>query len=103
MSDKDIIDNLKKEIAYLRSELDRLPSVLNVLREAIKFNSDDTTKHIVYIYEFIKTLDDRVAPMEKQIFPNVSEAREQLGLIMAKLSRAREEEADGKKSSPDCG
>lgn len=102
MSDKDIIDQLTKEVAYLKSELDKLPDVLEVLRDVIKFNSDDTTKHIVYIYEFIKVLDDRVAPIEEKLFPNVSEARAQLGLIMAKLKRAREE-LDEKKSSPDCG
>ena len=102
MSDKDIIDNLTKEVAYLRSELDRLPGVLNTLREAIKLTSDDTTKHIVYIYEFIKVLDDRCAPMEAKLFPHVTEARERLEYIIAKLKHERDE-ADGKKNSPDCG
>ena len=102
MSDKDIIDNLTKEVAYLRSELDLLPGVLNTLREVIKFDFEDTSKHIIYIYEFIKTLDDRCAPMEAKLFPNVTEARERLGYIMAKLKHEREK-ADKKKNSPDCG
>ena len=102
MSDKDIIDNLTKEVAYLRSELDRLPDILNTLREVISLDFNDTSKHIVYIYEFIKMLDDRCAPMEAKLFPNVTEARERLGYIMAKLKHERDE-ADEKKNSPDCG
>jgi hypothetical protein len=90
MSDKDIIDQLTRDVAYLKSELDKLPDVLKALREVITFDFKDTSKHIVFIYDCINTLSDRLTPLERELFPNVIIAREQLGSIIEKLKRDAE-------------
>jgi hypothetical protein len=93
MENEDIIEELKREIARLRSDLD-------ILNGACKSESENTTGHIKYIYKYLKLLDDRgvahrksvaevlmvhrdaIAPIEEKIFPGVNKARGQLATIM---------------------
>lgn len=108
MHDQNIIDELKKEIARLRSDLEHLNGMC-------KSDSEDTTDHIKYIYKYLKMLDDRsvsdlnlmaetmivlrdaIDPMEERLFPGVAKAREQLAAIVA-TRKAELKEKDNKKS-----
>ena len=91
MTDTETIDELKREVAYLK---ERLKGVHAVMEKEMC----DNTKHIVYIYEFITALDDRLIPLEGKLFPKVAEAREQLRLIMQNLKGAPNAEPDAKNS-----
>lgn len=94
MQDQDTIDELKNEIARLKSDLAKLNGMC-------KSESENTTDHIKYIYNYLKMLDDRsvadlnlvaetmtvlrdaISPMEERLFPGVAKAREQLAAIAA--------------------
>ncbi len=100
MSDKDIIDQLTKEVSDLKLELANLHRML-------KQESDSSTKHISEIYKRIRdinnlsvnnisTLYDMVTPIEQKIFPEISRARQQLGSILEK-SESDSGDAQGKK------
>ena len=87
MTDIDTIDKMKKEIAYLKGEL-------NGFHAAAKFASDDTTKHIVYIYKYMKMLNseiehiyDVIGPIEEKMFPDVRDARRELWSIMEEMEK----------------
>jgi hypothetical protein len=109
MQNDDVIDELRKEIAELRADL-------KSLNGAHKAESENTTEHITYIYKYVKMLDDRsardlrlhvedfkllveyllvlqdsVSPLEEQIFPGVSKARQQLATIVKNLKVAAQE------------
>ena len=96
MQDQDTIDELKNEIARLKSDLAQLNGMC-------KSESENTTDHIKYIYNYLKVLDDRslkdfellieylvvikdsVSPLEEKLFPGVSKARQQLAAIVENL------------------
>ena len=96
MQDQDTIDELKNEIARLKSDLAKLNGMC-------KAESEDTTRHVKYIYNYLKVLDDRslkdfellieylvvikdsVSPLEEKLFPGVSKARQQLAAIVENL------------------
>jgi hypothetical protein len=102
MQDQGVIDELKNEIARLKSDLAKLNGMC-------KSDSENTTDHIKYIYNYLKMLDDRsvadlnlvaetmtvlrdaIHPMEEKIFPGVAKAREQLAAIAANRAFATEE------------
>jgi len=102
MQDQDTIDELKNEIARLKSDLAQLNGMC-------KSESENTTDHIKYIYNYLKMLDDRsvadlnlvaetmtvlrdaISPMEEKIFPGVAKAREQLAVIAASREFVAEE------------
>jgi hypothetical protein len=104
MQNDDVIDELKKEIAGLRSDLDFLNGMC-------KSESEDTTYHIKYIYNYLKVLDDRslkdfkllieylvvitdsVSPLEAKLFPGVSKARQQLAAIRKNLKQEQQKSA----------
>ena len=97
MTDTDAIDDMKKEIAYLKRELEGFHA-------AIKFASDDTTTHIVYIYKYLKMLNneieliaDIIGPIEEKNFPSVREARRKLWSIMEEIEKRAAHERDLKK------
>jgi hypothetical protein len=100
MSDKDIIEQLTKEVDAIKLELVRLHRMLQ--QEA-----DSSTKHIQELYKRVKEthgytieidkrgtrdlklnnhnisrLFDMVWPIEQKLFPEVSKARQQLGSII---------------------
>lgn len=93
MTDHEIIKQLKKEVGDLKLELARLHHVM-------KLESDDTTKHVKYIYKYLKMLDDRglgdfkklaghimnlhdmVEPIEQKLFPKAKATRQQLSSII---------------------
>lgn len=112
MQDRDSIDDLKSEIARLKSDLAKLNGMC-------KADSEDTTDHIKYIYKYLKLLDDRsvqdikihvddfkllveylvvlqdsVFPLEEKIFPGVSKARQQLAAIVENLKLAEHRKDD---------
>jgi len=102
MQDQDTLDELKNEIARLKSDLAKLNSMC-------KSESENTTDHIKYIYNYLKMLDDRsvadlnsiaetmtvlrdaISPMEEKFFPGVAKAREQLAAIAASREFVAEE------------
>lgn len=97
MTDIDTIDDMKKEIAYLKGEL-------KGFHAAAKFASDDTTKHIVYIYRYLKMINNEIehiydvlGPLEEKLFPNVREARRKLWSIMEEIGKRPGDEGDAKK------
>jgi hypothetical protein len=95
MQNDDVIDELKNEIAILKSDLAKLNGMC-------KSESENTTDHIKDIYNYLKMLDDRsvadlnltaetmtilrdaISPIEEKVFPGVAKAREQLAAIAAK-------------------
>jgi hypothetical protein len=96
MTDIDNIEDMKKEIAYLMGELKEFHA-------AMKLASDDTTSHIVYIYKYLKLLNneiehiyDVVGPIEEKIFPNVRDARRKLWSIMEEIEKRSAHERDPK-------
>ena len=96
MTDNDDIEDMKKDIAYLKQQLH------GFFAEA-KFASDDTTTHIVYIYKYLKLINneiehiyDVVGPIEEKIFPNVREARRKLWSIMEETGKRPPHEGDPK-------
>jgi hypothetical protein len=114
MSEKDIIEQLTKEIDVLKLELVRLHRMLQ--QEA-----DSSTKHIQELYKRVKEthdytieidkrgtrdlklnnhnisrLFDMVWPIEGKIFPEVSKARQQLASIIEQFA-ANSDDAQDKK------
>jgi len=105
MQDQDTIDELKNEIARLKSDLAKLNGMC-------KSESENTTEHIKYIYNYLKVLDDRslkdfellieylvvikdsVSPLEEKLFPGVSKARQQLATIVENLKMTVREKND---------
>src|ERR1700730_13525853 len=93
-TNEELIDELRNEVARLKSDLARLNGMC-------KSESENTTDHIKYIYNYLKMLDDRsvadlnlvaetmtvlrdaISPMEERLFPGVAKAREQLAAIAA--------------------
>jgi hypothetical protein len=104
MQNDDVIDELKKEIATLKSDL----AMLNGM---CKSESENTTEHIKYVYNYLKVLDDRslkdfellieylvvitdsVSPLEEKLFPGVSKARQQLAAIRENLRQEQQKNA----------
>ncbi len=92
MQDQDTIDELKNEIARLKSDLAQLNGMC-------KSESENTTDHIKYIYDYLKKLDDRsvadlnlvaetmtvlrdaISPMEEKLFPASPKLASNLGRL----------------------
>ena len=114
MSDKDIIDQMTKEIDALKLEIMRLHRML-------KQEAESSTKHIQELYKIVKEthdytieidkrgtrdlklnnqdisrLYDMVWPIEQKIFPEVSKARQQLTSIIEQ-SASNSDDAQGRK------
>jgi uncharacterized coiled-coil protein SlyX len=119
MPNQDTIDELKIEIVSQKNEIARLRSDLEHLNDMCKSVADDTTEHINYIYKYLKTLDDRgardlkihvqdfkllveylvvlqdsVSPLEDELFPGVSKARQQLTAIQENIKVTSHEKDD---------
>ena len=109
MQHDDTIVELKSEIACLKNDIARLSSDLKLLNGTFESESENNTEHIVYIYKYLKLLDDRsvadlnlvaesmmvlrdaISPIEEKVFPGVAKAREQLAAIVASREFATEE------------
>jgi hypothetical protein len=101
-TNEEVIDELRNEVAKLKSDLARLNGMC-------KSESENTTDHIKYIYNYLQKLDDRgvadlnliaetvtvlrdaISPVEEKIFPGVAKAREQLATIAARQKFVTEE------------
>lgn len=89
MTDTETIDELKREIAYLKEELKGFHAVM-------KLEMRNNTMHIVRLYNRTGALDDRLLPLEEKFFPEVVEAREQFRVIAQNIKGATDAEPDAK-------
>ena len=100
--------NSDKNIEQLKHEIESLRAVIVDLTNALKTESDSTTKHINQIYQRIKdtrvecghdvsTLFDMVEPLEEELFPESERSAAELREIIDKRRRAAEKPKSQKK------
>ncbi len=97
------------ELTILKKEIEQIKLQICKIYDLLKAESDNTTHHIKYIYNYLKILDDRsmdmntshnelifklydmIEPIEEKIFPGVSKARQQLAAIIEGLASDRDQ------------
>ena len=101
MSYIDTLSDMKKKIDALELEVKRL-------HDTMKFLADNETEQILYIFKYLKTLNneinhiyDVIGPIEEKIFPDVREARRKLWSIMEEMEKRSDHPRDGKKGGFD--